>query len=137
MINGYSGSEPSSIGGHFYGVDRLIGGSKSDQLFTLDQDSTFTIDQINGGTYASNSRLLDFTSFDNLISGIGNDVVCMIGTGNIAGSINAGGGVDWINYENYGSGADVNLLEGSGSGINSGQTISLLNFENIYGWIWA
>ena len=58
----------------FTNINQVIGGSALDTLRTLDSASTFTINQTNGGSYASLGNTLDFLSFDNLVAGAGADV---------------------------------------------------------------
>ncbi len=134
--DGFAGSE-ASLGEGFTHINQVIGGSALDTLRTLDSASTFTIDQANGGSYATGGNTLDFLSFDNLVAGAGADVFNFVGSGTIAGSINAGAGTDLISYALYHTGVMVDLLNGATTGVDGGANGAISGFENITGSAFA
>ena len=113
--DGFTGTEASTLGGSFAGINTIIGGSASDILNTLDSDSEFTINGDNAGSYKTNEYVLAFTGIDNLNAGDANDTFKFIDAGRLSGYINAGGGVDTMDYSQYGSGVIVSLVEGKAS----------------------
>ena len=130
--DGFAGTE-ASLGLGFSQINAVIGGSALDTLTTLNSDSSFLIDRINGGTYTNLTNTLEFTYFDNLVAGTGADIFNFSGTGTITTSINSGEGTDEINYSLYDSAVNVNLSTGAASGVHGGLAASISGFENITG----
>ncbi len=130
---GFSGSEINSIAGTFTGINAIIGSSLSDVMQTLDSDSVFTIYGNNIGSYLSNGYQLEFAGLDKLIAGSGNDTFIFTGTGQVSGYINAGSGVDTMDYSQYHSGVTVSLADGAASNINHGADGMIAGFENLIG----
>jgi len=131
--DGAEGTESGTLGGGFARIHLIIGGSALDTLTTLDSDSTFVIDGDNAGKYSTGGYTLEFVSLDHLVGGSGNDSFCFSGTGTIAGSINAGGGRDILDYSAYAAGVAVNLFTGSATGVNGGAAGSIAGFEDLTG----
>ena len=127
-LAGFNGTESNILGGSFSGIHELLGGSGSDSLYTLDADSSFHIDQANGGSYHVGEAVLLFSDMDNLIAGSGADGFYMEGSGSVGGILDGGAGSDWLDYTSYDSSVTVNLTSGLASG-----TGSLAHIENLAG----
>jgi len=96
--DGFAGTEIGTLGLSFMYINQVIGSNTStaDLLTTLNTDSIFTVDVLNGGTYATGGNTLEFVLLDNIISGTAVDVFNFVGSGTIGISINAGLGTDLI-----------------------------------------
>ena len=135
--DGFSGDESGTLGLGFTHINQVIGSSTStaDNLSTLDSDSTFTINSVNGGNYATGGNTLDFSDFDNLFAGTGSDTFYFVGSGTIATSLDAGDGpgTDLLDYSGYSTNVIVDFSTGAASGVNGGATGSISAFENLTG----
>jgi hypothetical protein len=76
---------------------------------------------------------LIFSGLDQIYAGTSADQFNFTEAGTIAALINAGSGVDEINYSAYNSSATVNLTTGSATGVHLGALSSISGFENITG----
>ena len=121
-LAGFNGTESTILGGSFSGIHELLGGSGSDSLYTLDVDSSFHIDQVNGGSYHVADAVLLFLDIDNLMAGSGADSFYMEGSGSIGGTLDGGADSDWLDYSSYDSSVTVNLTSGVASGTGGWRT---------------
>ena len=159
--DGFAGQEKATLGlalvadaNGFTHINQILGSTAADRLQTLDDavsypNSTFTIDDPNGGTYSEDisGNTLDFTSFDHLLAGAGEDWFKFMGAGSIDLSVDAGAGTDLIDYSTYGSSVWVNLSPTNQTitsviypanatiAVNKGLADGISNFENLTGSI--
>jgi len=125
----------------FDGFEHLAGSTNSDTLIANSGGSVFMVTGANSGT----ADTYTFISFENILGGIGNDLIAFTGSGTLAGTINAGGGLDTVDYSGYGSRVDINLHTSSvvinsisyparsATGVRGGVANSLFNLENMVG----
>ncbi len=142
----YGGAGVDTIEG-LGGSDSLVGGGNGDWLSYLNSDAGVTINLQTGaasGGHASGDR---FSGFANILGSAFNDTLTGDGAVNTlyggagvdtiegrggADSLVGGGDGDWLSYASSGSGVNVSLLTGSGSGGDAqGDTFS--GFQNIIG----
>ena len=105
---GFSGTQPAISGG-FTGIDVLVGSAATnDNLTGTNAASTWTIGAAD--TYRTGTATLDFSGYENLLGGSGNDTFAFTGSGSVKGTVNGGLGTNWLDYSLYGSGVHVNLF---------------------------
>lgn len=93
------------------------GGAGTNTLTGPNSASTWTITGVNTGTLNGN---LSFTNVANLVGGSADDVFCLQTGGSLAGSINGGGGENWLDYSRYSSRVLVDLVSRTASQVRGG-----------------
>jgi len=131
----------------FSNMDVITGGQSDDTLTGTDQNATWDVDALAGNQYTLNPTL-DFTSFEMLIGGSGDDTFNIVGTRaeNLQGgsgddcfifadgavlttTIHGGIGSDTLDYSGYFTDVTVNLATGDlGGGVGT-----VTDIENITG----
>ena len=101
------------------------GGGGTNTLVGPDVASTFTISSFNGGTVGN----VTFSSVQNLIGGAGNDTFAFRTGGSLAGSINAGGGTNSLDYSSFLGTVTVDLPLGTASQVAG----SISRIQNVRG----
>ena len=113
--------------GGFLGITGLVGsGSSGDSLVGPNTaTNTWAITTTNGGTV----NAFTFSSVANLTGGTGLDVFKFSNGKNVTGSINGGGGGDWLDYALYTTPVTANLATGAATGV--GGTVA--NIQDVRG----
>ena len=106
-------------------IETIIGGSTSlDTLRGTNSDTTFTLTAPNAGVAAFGSTALDFSGFENITAGAGNDVFVLSGSGALNGAIDGSAGTnaltaaDTVNAWNL-SAPSAGTLTGLGGGFSN------------------
>ena len=119
----YATQKATSIGGLFAGLELIIGsGSTADTLYGRNVDNNWTITSQDAGSL--NSVL--YIGFENLIGGAGRDVFKSLDGMGITGTIDGGGGFDWLDDRNYTTAITVNFSTGMATNIGA-----LANIEGV------
>jgi hypothetical protein len=121
--------------GHYANIQVLTGSPSSDTLQGANVATTWQITVINGGTVGSYS----FTAFENLIGGSNNDIFKFSNGKNVSGTIDGGGGTNWLDYSAYTTAVSVNvssavygsLPAGSATGVDGGAADGVANILNV------
>jgi hypothetical protein len=119
--DGYNLTGLSAVGGGLLDLDQVIGSAAAttDNLTGRNVAATWTVDAANAGHYVDTSaRTLDFSNFENLTGGTGNDKLVMTVGGGLAGSFDGGLGVDTGDFSALGAQAFVAAALGSADGFN-------------------
>jgi hypothetical protein len=103
----------------------LIGNVGNDTLFGPNVNATWSITNTNAGNVAG----VSFSNMPNLTGGKGVDVFKFSNGKGVAGTINGGGGGDWLDYASYATPVTVNLAAGTATGVGDGVT----NVPNVRG----
>jgi hypothetical protein len=107
----------------------LLGSIGNDKLVGPNTNSSWTITDDNTGTVNG----IAFANFAHLQGGSGSDTFAFLPDGRISGSINGGGGGDWLDYSAYNAAVTVNLATGAATGVAGGATGSIVNIQNVIG----
>jgi hypothetical protein len=93
-------------------------GNGSNTLLGPNQGATWNITGVNSGTIGP----IRFSHIQNLVGGSGSDVFGLGTGGGLSGSINGGGGGDWLDYSRLPatSSVTVNLVTGTATGVGGG-----------------
>ncbi|MFZ5944777.1 MAG: hypothetical protein ACOYVD_11740, partial [Bacillota bacterium] len=118
--DGFSGTQQAIPAG-FTNINHLLGSqSGADTITGLNTSSIYTIGV---NHFLSNSGItMLFSGYEHLVSGSGKDSFVFTGSGELAGSIDGGLGIDEMDYSGYDSGVIVNLLTGKATGLADGET---------------
>ena len=81
------------------------------------------------GTNTGNVSGVNFVGFGNLQGGLGNDVFAFGDGVSITGSINGGPGRNWVDYNAYSTGVNVDITTGVGTGVGT----TIRNIQNLRG----
>src|SRR5690606_9973698 len=150
-IDGYMGTESAVTS--FDNIDRIVGSSVlTDEIHTLDLDSTFTIDTL-WNTYETGGVNLLFRAFEFINAGAlvdtldvygansdvlvyrggaGDDIFRLFGTVSVPGHFDGQGGLDQLDYSGYtASGVNVNLDASMATAIHN----ALVGGVNSIEWI--
>ncbi len=117
-------------------IDVIIGGSGSDTLFGLPDDSTWNITSMGGGqliTTDSGGSVIGnvtFSDFENLAGRLGDDTFVFANAMGVSGTIDGGGGSNTLDYHLY-STTSVTVNLGSGGGQPGASSVS--DIQNIIG----
>jgi hypothetical protein len=114
-------------GGAFSTPVTFTGGSGSNTLVGANVADTWSITGANAGTVGN----VSFADVANLVGGSATDVFKFGPSGSLSGSLNGGGGGDWLDYSGLPatSPITVNLVTGSATGVAG----SVSNIQNIRG----
>jgi hypothetical protein len=125
IINGGTGANLYTEQGIPAGTKIIInGGSGSNTLTGPNADTAWTITGSGSGTMGANT----FAGITNLVGGSGVDTFQFGPNGSI-GSINAGGGGDWLDYSLLTTAVTANLATGSATGVAG----AVSNIQNVLG----
>ena len=119
-------STATAIGGTFANIAVFSGSASADSLTASDGDNTILVNGADSGTL---DGLYSFTSFENLLTGNGDDTIAFSGDGSLSGSLDGGSDTDTLDFSNYNSGVTVNLNSGTADVL--GGTLS--GIENLIG----
>jgi hypothetical protein len=116
--------------GAFQHIQAFIGSTAAgDQL--IGPNAT-TLWQVTGGN-AGQAGAFSFAGFENLQGGTASDTFKFSPAGVISGSINGGGGGDWLDYSLLTTGVSVNLTAGAASRVAGGAAGKLTQIQNVIG----
>ena len=121
-VDGFDGSTSTIIGG-FLNVDSVAGGTGTDTITGMDVVAIWDIDGTNTFEDDPTNRMLAFSDFENLqggglsdrcnvtgaqsnniLGGVGDDVIAFADLATLAGTINGESGSDIVDYSAYVSG---------------------------------
>jgi hypothetical protein len=121
----------TSIGGNFASLENFVGTPADttnqvgdlpafDTFIGLNQSSVWSITGPNSGKVnlspptggVTGNVFFNFTDYENLTGGTAQDVFRFSGTGHVDGTIDGGGGIDWLDYSLIRSSVSVNLNAG-------------------------
>ena len=91
----------------------IHGGGGSDLLIAAVSANTWTIDSATGGTVKNTI----FTGFETLRGGSAVDTIRITPGTAFAGTLDGAGGIDRLDYSNYTAAVEVNLAQGTATGI--------------------
>jgi hypothetical protein len=108
-------------------VLKIDAGNGSNTLVGPNQASTWNITGANSGKLGP----ISFSNIENLVGGSASDVFKVGPKGSLSGSLNGGGGGDWLDYSAFpvGSSVTVNLVTGAATGVAGG----VRNIQNVRG----
>jgi acrosin len=129
-VTGGSNSDTFTIGATGDISGTINGGSGTDTLNTsaFGGGVTFNLTSNNNGSTTGDNGLT-FQSLESYVAGAGTDVFAFSNGVGVSGSINGGGGSDWLNYNAYLTAVVVNLSLNSATGVGGGVS----NVENVIG----
>jgi hypothetical protein len=104
---------------------KIDAGNGSNTLVGPNQPTTWTITGANSGKLGP----ISFSHVQNLVGGSASDVFKFGPNGSLSGSINGGGGGDWLDYSAYTAPVAVNLATGTGTSVAGG----INNIQNVHG----
>jgi hypothetical protein len=107
----------------------LNGGAGDNTLITNDGDHTIRITGHNVGSYDN----ITFSNVASLVGGTGSDVFAFTPAGVLDGTIDGGGGSDWLDYSSFTTGVKVNLVTGSATNVRGGVERSVTGIRNVRG----
>src|SRR5262249_21444932 len=110
----------------FSNVEKLTGGTSTD---TLTAPNTVNSWNITGNNAGDLNSFVAFTGMENLAGGTDVDNFRLNDGKGVTGSINGGGGGDWIDFSLYTTAVTVNLATGSATNVAGGIT----NIQNVRG----
>ena len=103
----------------FSGFETVTGSiSTGDAIIAHDAGSTLTVSGANSGVVDG----LNFTSFENLMGGSGDDTFAFSGAGSLSGAIYGNAGTDLLTYSAYASAVTVNLQTQTATNLLGGFT---------------
>src|SRR5262249_8144739 len=112
--------------GGFANIDRLVGSNSiADKLIGPNATNIWSITGTNAGTVGSFS----FSAVENLTGGTGVDEFAFSDGKTVSGKIDGGGGGDWLDYDSYTSGVNVDLTANTATGAGGG----IANIRNVRG----
>ncbi|HUV15159.1 MAG TPA: calcium-binding protein, partial [Pelolinea sp.] len=120
----------SMLSGGFSNISTIIGGSGLvDTIEGMDQPSKWIITENLVDIYESGGRQLNFSLFENLQGGLGNDAFVFRNKGNFVGSLDGGGGTNQLNYRAFTTGVTVDLQKQLATGVSG----TINNFSTVLG----
>jgi hypothetical protein len=111
--------------GSFANIQSLVGAGVNDTLLGPNSGSAWFISGANTGNVAG----VKFRSMENMVGGSGMDVFQIANGAGLSGSINGGGGGDWLDYHAWQTPVSVNLATGAATGVAGGVS----NIQNVRG----
>jgi Ca2+-binding RTX toxin-like protein len=109
------------IGGTFSGINAAAGSSGVDTLIGTNANTTWAITSLNGGQTGA----FAFSGFEDLVGGAGRDIFKPSAGKGVTGTVDGGGGSNWLDMSLYTSAVTINL--GAGTATNFG---GLANINN-------
>jgi hypothetical protein len=108
----------------------LTGGGGNDTLKTNNGAHVFNLTGHNAGNFSG----ITFSGFQNLVGGTGRDAFRFTNNNAVLdGTINGGGGGDFLDYSGYTIPVTVNLSTGSATGVDGGRAFGISNIQNVIG----
>jgi hypothetical protein len=108
----------------------ITGGGGLDTLKTNNGAHTINLTGHNAGNFDN----ITFTGFQNLVGGTGRDAFRFTNNSAVLdGTINGGGGGDFLDYSGYTIPVFVNLATGSATGVDGGKAGGVINIQNVIG----
>ncbi|QVL54205.1 MAG: hypothetical protein KFB97_07965 [Cyanobium sp. M30B3] len=114
----------TGFSGTISGFETVVGSGSSDILIASATDNTLILTGANQGTVDG----LNFSSFENIDLGAGNDTVQFTSGDSLSGTLAGGDGIDTLDYSAYGSAVVVNLATGTATA-----TGGISGFETVLG----
>jgi Ca2+-binding RTX toxin-like protein len=124
-VNGGGGNNEFALAATPASAVTVTGGVGANTLFGLNQNNTWSITGADAGKVGN----VSFKAVGNLVGGTGVDVFQFSDGATLSGTINGGGGGDWLDYSAYTSALTVNLATGAATGVANGVT----NIQNVIG----
>jgi len=112
----------------FTNIESIIGNNDNHTLQATDGTNLWLFDGANSGTLTSGGNVLSFVDFNQLIGGSGEDTFRFTETSSFIGTIDAAGGIDFVDYSLYETDPNIDV-NGAPSIIFHGVT----NAEGIIG----
>jgi hypothetical protein len=108
----------TSIGGGYNRIQNFIGSSSAnDEIGGPSDDTVWNLTGANAGDVDG----VTFSGIENVVAGRGADTFQFGPNGSLAGSLDGGGGLNWLDYSNAGAGGvTVNLQTGAATGVAGG-----------------
>jgi hypothetical protein len=110
-------SAGSLNGMSFSNIEKLTGGTSTDTLTGPDTVNSWIVGNTNTGSL---NATLTFSAMENLVGGVAVDNFRLADGKGVTGSINGGGGGDWVDYSLYTTAVTVNLATGSATNVTGG-----------------
>jgi hypothetical protein len=108
----------------------LTGGGGNDTLQTNNGAHVFNLTGHNAGSFSG----ITFSGFQNLVGGTGRDAFRFTNNSAVLdGTINGGGGGDFLDYSGYTIPVTVNLTTGSATAVDAGNAGGIRNIQNVIG----
>jgi hypothetical protein len=121
----------NGTGGGYGNITTFKGGSGSNTLTGQNSTSTWSITGNNAGNI--NSSTFIFSAFQNLMGGTGRDSFAFSDGKSLSGTLNGGGGGDWLDYSAYMTSVTVNLTTNAATGVDGGVSNGISNIQNVHG----
>ena len=116
--------------GGFRGIQRLIGSTAtSDGLIGANTATLWQITAANAGKAGA----VAFSGFENLRGGTASDTFRFSPSGSLSGSLNGGGGGDWLDYSLFTTSVSVNLATGASSRVGGSAVGKVTQIQNVVG----
>ena len=115
----------------FASIESILAGSGTDSFTGLDEDASFDMETV--VRYTVNGLYLDLHDFENITGGGADDTFVFDGTDTYTGGLDGGAGSDTLDYGDYTIAIEVNLTDGSATGINGGLAGGFASMENVIG----
>jgi hypothetical protein len=108
----------------------ITGGGGPGTLHTNNGAHIFNLTGHNAGNFAN----ITFSGIQSLVGGTGRDAFRFTNNSAVLdGTINGGGGGDFLDYSGYTIPVTVNLATGSATGVDGGKAGGVLNIQNVIG----
>jgi Ca2+-binding RTX toxin-like protein len=108
----------------------ITGGGGSDTLLTNNGGHTINLTGHNAGNFDN----ITFSGIQSLVGGTGRDAFRFTNNSAVLdGTINGGGGGDFLDYSGYTIPVTVNLATGSATGVDGGKAGGVINIQNVIG----
>jgi autotransporter-associated beta strand protein len=117
-------------GGGFRNIQSVVGSSAAADV--LIGQNVATLWQITGGN-AGLAGAVAFAGIEHLQGGTASDTFKFSPAGAISGTINGGGGGDWLDYSLFTTPVSVNLATGAASRVAGAATGKVLQIQNVIG----
>ena len=105
-----------------------LGGTNT--LVAPNSVNTWLLNAFNGGRL---NQAITFANFQNLVGGSMSDTFRFAPAGSLTGTINGGGGHDWLDYSLLTTPVSVNLATGSATGVGGGAAGRVFQIQNVVG----
>jgi Ca2+-binding RTX toxin-like protein len=115
----------------FSQINWLVGSSAIDN--SLGGANTTNLWLITGANAGSVNTTFHFSSIETLLGGTGIDTFRFTAAGSISGSIDGGGGGDWLDYSPRSSAVTVNLATGAATSVAYGAVNGARRIQHVFG----
>jgi len=110
-------------------ADSVQGGTGNNTLVGSNANNTWTLTGANAGTVDG----IAFSKMANLVGGSATDTFAFQAGGSVSGSIDGGGGGDWLDYSAYNAAVTVNLATGSATGVDGAANGAISHIQDVLG----